>query len=200
MLRLPWSTHFVVRRRKSDVCRILGASRVILPKLDQDPHLLKRTLESLEQCGPLDILAPHPEEKPQARMTWIRIDAMFADDLVIRGEKCSEWQPIGFRLPFGAANDLIEEANICRIEMVSAHARNSDSSYSEHSLPFLTIIGERWILFGQGAALRGCRRHRKIATYCALVAFGTRSRRDRKIIAESGRPEDPTAVQTTVWR
>ena len=92
--------------------RLVQACRTILPKFNQDTHLLKRALKFVEERGSLHVFASHFEEKPQTRMPRVRVDSMFTDHLVVCGEKRSEWKPVNLGLPLGATNNLVEEPDI----------------------------------------------------------------------------------------
>lgn len=88
--------------------------RAVLADFNHDSHLLERVLEFVEESLTPHSFAPHLEQEAQASMAWIRVDAMFANNFVVRFEESPEWEAIRFGFCFSSSDNLVEKADICR--------------------------------------------------------------------------------------
>lgn len=88
--------------------------RAILADFDHDTQLLERVLELVEESLAPHTFASHLEQEAQACMTWVRIDAMFANNFVVCFEERPEWEAIRFGFCLSSSDNLVEKADIYR--------------------------------------------------------------------------------------
>jgi hypothetical protein len=91
---------------------LVEVRRALLADFDHDSHLMERILKFLEESVAAYTFASHFEQEAQACMTWVRIDAMFANDFVVCFEKRPERESIRFGFCLGASDNLVEKADI----------------------------------------------------------------------------------------
>lgn len=103
-----------LRRILIVVLCVTEIGRPVLSNIDHDPHSLERILELIEERLAVNVFPPHLEQEAQTCMSWVRINAMFANNFVVCFEERSEWEPVDFRFALSAGDNLVEETDICK--------------------------------------------------------------------------------------